>query len=295
MIIRNQLAGALAALALLLPAGCAAPVRQQAPATTTLAPVRHERLLPLQGGRNFRDLGGYATADGRTVKWDVLFRSGSMTDLTTADFSYLSKLGLRTVCDFRDNRERKDEPVAWPDPALPHILANDYKMDLSALGQLAAPGITADKARTLMAQMYRDLPYQFADQYKRMFGELLAGHAPLAFNCSAGKDRTGVAAALLLSALGVPRETVFEDFLLSNRYYKPATTPKPGSTEAMLAKMLPPDVIPVLTGVDRSFLEAALDSIDSRSGGLAGYFHKELGLTDADLEQLRTLYLERTQ
>ncbi|WP_374139889.1 tyrosine-protein phosphatase [Sphingomonas sp. 32-62-10] len=80
-----------------------------------VAPVgEHQRVLPLQGGQNFRDLGGYKTTSGRTVRWRVLYRSGSMHFLTPADYAFLEGLGIRTVCDFRDNLERKREPVTWP-------------------------------------------------------------------------------------------------------------------------------------------------------------------------------------
>ena len=286
---------ALFGLALLSPAASAAPDQAQpiAASPAALADAGHQRLLPLEGGRNFRDLGGYRTADGRTVKWGTLFRSGSMHDLTATDFATLSKMGLRTVTDFRDTRERQNEPVAWPQSGSPQVFADDYSMNIGSMMQLlSAPGLDAAKAQEMMATTYRELPYQFAGQYKRMFGELLAGHAPLAFNCSAGKDRTGVAAALLLTALGVPRETVTEDYLLSNRYFRPTANPKPGSAEEQMAKALPPAVLQAMMGVDRSYLDAAFAAIEQRSGSVDGYFRTELGLDDAALQKLRALYLD---
>ncbi len=289
--IRNY-AGALAALAFFLPLGAC----QQAPAPVAVAqsaPVEHQRLLPLEGGNNFRDLGGYRAVDGRTVKWGVLFRSGAMNGLTDADFAYLRKLGIATVCDFRDNRERSQAPVHWPVEGMPHVFAKDYSMNIGAMIQtLTAPGLTGEKTAAMMADLYRGLPYDFADQYRTMFAQLLAHRVPLAFNCSAGKDRTGVAAALVLTALGVPRETVFEDFLLSNQYYDPTKGAQGNSAEAKFWLSLPDDVRKALMGVDRRYLEAAFDAIDKRSGGIDGYFKDELGLTPADFVTLRNLYLE---
>ena len=86
-------------------------------------------MLPLEGGRNFRDLGGYRAADGRTVRWNMLYRSGSMAGLTAADYAALYKRGIKVVCDFRSTAERAAEPVKWPRAGFPRVLADDYVMD----------------------------------------------------------------------------------------------------------------------------------------------------------------------
>ncbi len=286
----------LLALALLSSVASAAAREQVQPTATTPASTTeagHQRLLPLEGGRNFRDLGGYRTVDGHTIKWGTLFRSGSMHDLTANDFATLSKMGLRTIVDFRDTRERQNEPVAWPQKSSPQVFESDYTLNIKDMMQLfTTPDLNADKARAIMATSYREVPYQFAGQYKRLFGELLAGHAPLAFNCSAGKDRTGVAAALILTALGVPREAVTEDYLLSNRYYRASAPSKPANQQEQMLKALPPAVLQVLMGVDRSYLDAAFAEIERRSGSVDDYFRTELGLDDAALQKLRALYLD---
>jgi protein-tyrosine phosphatase len=258
----------------------------------TAAAAAHDRVLPLQGGQNFRDLGGYRTADGRTVKWGMLYRSGSMHDLTPADFTALAARGIRTVCDFRDNKERASAPVAWPDAHVPAVLADDYDLDLD-LRAFAQPGLDGPKARAIMAAFYTKLPFQFAGAYRRMFAELAAGHAPLAFNCSAGKDRTGVAAALLLSVLGVPYETVAEDYLLSNRTFDPTRAVATDPRAAAFYRQLPPDALKALMGVDRSYLDAAFAAIRARPGGIEGYYRDQLGLDAAAIRKLRAAYLER--
>jgi protein-tyrosine phosphatase len=254
-----------------------------------------ERLLPLVGGSNFRDLGGYRGAGGRTVRWGKIYRSAVMSGLTPSDFTTLSQLGIRTVCDFRANGERARDVVNWPARGAPKILTRDYELDIKPMMAVFAGGSapTPEQARGAMAGFYRELPYQFAGQYKEMFAELLAGRAPLAFNCSAGKDRTGMAAVLILLALGVDREVAVTDFLLSNRYYKPAA-PRPGErpdpTMAMFAR-LPPGVAQAFMGVDRSYIEAALTEIDKR-GGVDRYFASELGLGPAERTRLQSLYLQ---
>lgn len=259
------------------------------------APVgaAHQRVLPLQGGQNFRDLGGYRTSDGRSVKWGKLYRSGSMHFLTPADYAYLEQLGIRTVCDFRSTQERKAEPVAWPAGKPPRVLADDFMMNMGGIGTTAPGSVpTAADARATMTKSYPQLLSQFNTQYRRMFAELLAGHAPLAFNCTAGKDRTGVAAALLLTALGVPRQTVVEDYVLTNRYFDPRKIVRNDDQASAQWRRLPPDVLQAYVSAEPSYIEAVLTTIDRHPGGEAGYFRNELGLTPARLAVLRRLYTE---
>lgn len=253
-----------------------------------------ERLLPLDGGRNFRDLGGYRTADGREVVWGQLFRSGVMASLTPDDFTRLGSLGIQTVCDLRSTDERAREPVDWPKGIQPTVLATDYGLDMGALAGLFRGGpVTAEATRAAMAGFYREVPATFAPQFRQMFRELVEGRVPLAVNCSAGKDRTGVASALILSALGVPRETVIADYLLSNRYVMSEMPRGVGEDPtARLLAGLPPDALQALMGVERSYIEASFAAIDER-GGLDRYLADTLGLSPRDLKTLRRRYLRR--
>ena len=180
--------------------------------------VTAERLLPLQGGRNFRDLGGYRTTDGRLVKWGKVYRSGTMANLTDDDYAFLSRLGIRVICDFRANDEREREPTVWKTTgAKVDYHTRDYKAESSLTAAFSGGMPTAATMQAAMTHFYGDLAYEHADSYRTMFKALTAGEIPLAFNCSAGKDRTGVAAALLLTLLGVPRDTVIADYALSER------------------------------------------------------------------------------
>ncbi|CAN5253471.1 tyrosine-protein phosphatase [soil metagenome] len=261
--------------------------------TSPATAVTHERLLPLQGGRNFRDLGGYRTADGRRVKWGVLFRSGSMHGLTDADYRSLEDRGIRVVCDFRDRRERAAEPVNWPANGAPRVLSDDYDLDMHFLPAGSPKTWTPEQVRAAMTNAYPAMLGQFNGQYRRMFAELLTGHAPLAFNCSAGKDRTGIAAALLLTALGVPRASVIEDYLLTNRYLDASALTKSAPNPANPLAGLPPETAGPLLAADRAYLESALAVVDAHKGGAKGYFRDELGLSATDLVKLRNAYLTR--
>lgn len=261
----------------------------QAPKAESTA---HQRLLPLQGGRNFRDLGGYPAAGGRHVVWGKLFRSGSMHGLTPADYTALEARGIRVVCDFRDSKERAAEPVAWPAAAAPRVLADDYALDMAGLMPPGKPsGWTAEQTSAAMTASYPRMLTQFNGQYRRMFAELLAGHAPLAFNCSAGKDRTGIAAALLLTALDAPRATVIEDYLLTNQTLHIDGAMAASQASGSFLAQLPPAIAHPFMIADRRYIEAALAVVDSHKDGASGYLRDELGLAPTDLARLRHLYL----
>ncbi|NDU79177.1 protein-tyrosine-phosphatase, partial [Actinomadura sp. DSM 109109] len=147
------------------------------------------------------------------------------------------------------------------------------------------PGVpaTAATVKAVMTVSYPRMLTQFNGQYRRMFLELLAGRVPLAFNCSAGKDRTGIAAALLLTALGVPHNTVVADYLLTNRYFDTQKIVRGQNPNAGGFAELPPDVLRAYMAADSDYIEAALKMIESHTGGAEGYFRDELGISHTDL------------
>lgn len=255
-----------------------------------------ERMLPLEGGRNFRDLGGYVGADGRHVRWGQLYRSGMMAGLTDGDYGYLAALGIRTICDFRSNDERRREPVHWRLSEPPNVLLRDYEMDSAGFAALMSGQLSHAEITAGMARVYAQTPYAYAADYRAMFAELLAARVPLAFNCSAGKDRTGVAAALILLALGVPRETVIEDYLLSNTAANmqgviTAVTEEQDPARAAFARM-PAEVRRLLSGVEREWLEGALRGIEAQDGSVEAYLERRLGVGSGEIAALRARYLE---
>lgn len=250
-----------------------------------------ERLLPLEGGRNFRDLGGYLTTDGRTVRWGKVFRSGSMTGLTTADYAYLGRLGIQTVCDFRTASERKDEPNQWVKAARVNYWTRDYELSGGDLGKLfGGSKLTPEQVRSTMAEMYRALPYEQVPAYREMFRQMLAGRLPLAFNCSAGKDRAGLAAALVLTALGVPRETVFADYALTDKYLAAALARNP-SGNGILSR-LPKDIAEPLLSADPAYIRAAFDEMAKRDGSPEGYLRNALGVGPKERAALRKMLVQ---
>lgn len=263
-----------------------------APADTDPPPIDERRLIPLQGGRNFRDLGGYLTSDGRRVKWGKLFRSGSMAGLTPSDYDTLSKLSIKTVCDLRTIQERNAEPNRWCQVANIGYWARERYESFGELRKVMASGLsTPEMARAAMIQGYRRLPFEQASAHRELFRRLAAGEVPLVFNCSAGKDRAGTAAALILSALGVPRETVVEDYVLTDRVVDLESIFMATTHRNVLLNQAQGIVAAVLKS-DAGYLHAALDAVEEKHGTVAAYLQDALGITEEVSYAIRQSLLE---
>lgn len=257
-----------------------------------------ERLLPLHGGRNFRDLGGYRSADGRQVRWGRIYRSGVMSGLTEPDMAYLSDLGVEVICDLRSRQERTSQPNPFLQGDAPQVVGTDY--DMMSMASVLQAGNRAE-AVSAFARTYIDFTTILAPQYTDMFARLVRRETPLAFNCSAGKDRSGVAAALILSVLGVPRETVIADYALSQVYLPVAEQMEQfarakaaagaGAEQAKALSHVSPETMAVILGSDPEVLRQALAEIDRQAGGPVELAKTRYGLTDAKIAHLRAVYL----
>lgn len=263
-----------------------------------------ERVLPLEGGINFRDLGGYPTPDGRKVRWGTLFRSGAMDTLTDGDYAYLQRLGIKTICDLRASQERSAAPTQKERiaPGADYV-AWDYDLhfDAGALKQaFTAGGDPKEAAIRMMSSFYRTMPKEFAPRYRAAFDALKAGDG-LLFNCSAGKDRTGLLAALVLTTLGVAPDAVMADYAMSQRVASlqklrqrgnDPTGKKAEDPNAAFFAKLPPGAVDALMGTDPVYLYSAFDQIRADHGSLDAYIERELGVTAADRLALQARYLE---
>ena len=241
------------------------------------------RSLNLTGASNFRDLGGYAGLDGRALRWRRLFRSDHLAALTPEDLATFSGLGVTRAFDFRGEAERAAVPYELPG-VVSHSLAIEPTV-LVRMKELLESGqpLTAQDTVGLMQQTYRAFVLDNSPRFAELFGHLLESNAPLVFHCTAGKDRTGFAAALILLALGVPRPVVMQDYLLTNDLYQmPRTAPGLAS----------PEVLKVLWGVQADFLEAALQVVESDYGGVPAYLDETLGLGPTQQQRLISLYLQ---
>ena len=243
------------------------------------SPARH---LNLAGASNFRDLGGYATKDGRTVRWRQIFRSNHLAHLTDADAAVLRSLGVKSAFDFRGTGERAEALCGISDITV-HSLPVEPTV-VAALRAIAASGtsLSADHAVEVMRDSYRSYVQQNTPRFRALFSHLLEDRAPLVIHCTAGKDRTGFACALILHTLGVPDEVISEDYLLTNRFYR--RDPNSGSD-------LPDHVKQVLGSVQPAFLSAAFEAIDADYGSLETYLRDGIGLGAAEREALAARYL----
>lgn len=250
------------------------------------------RLVKLEGGRNFRDLGGYETQSGQHTRWRRIYRSGSMHGLTEADYVILAEHAFRRVFDLRSNMERRVEPNAWSVAAGLEVWASDYAASFADLQRvLAGPLPEPEDARQAMIAGFRDLPFAFAPAYKQLFAFIAGGETPIVINCSAGKDRTGAAVAVLLGALGVPRETIIADFVLTDHATDLMQAFAPGAKFNPFEKLRGEAAAAILRA-DPAYIEAALDSIDERCGSVEGFVREVVGV-DADMmEAVRKELLE---
>lgn len=238
-----------------------------------------ERQLPMAGGYNFRDLGGFPTQDGRYVKWGKLFRSDDLHQLTEADLHYLSSIPVISVVDFRGPNEIANAP-----DKLPGSTRHAYKLSIepgNVLSLVSFSDLDPGQLDSLMTQIYVHLVTEpaFIEQYRTFFKLLQdSTQIPILFHCSAGKDRTGTAAALILYALGVNEAVIMDDYLASNHYL--------GDKYAKeLAQN--PSLKSVLT-VKREFLQAAIDRIKQDHGTVENFLTKELNV---DIPRFREHYL----
>ncbi|MBR0870984.1 tyrosine-protein phosphatase [Bradyrhizobium tropiciagri] len=243
------------------------------------APARH---LNLAGASNFRDLGGYRTQDGRTVRWRQIFRSNHLAHLTEQDVTVVRGLGVKSAFDFRGVNERAEALCGMSDVTV-HSLPVEPTV-VAALRAIAATrDLSKDDAVDVMRDSYRGYVQDNTERYRTLFAHMLEDRAPLVIHCTAGKDRTGFACALILHALGVPTEVIAEDYLLTNQFYKrdPAH-----STD------LPDEVKQVLGTVQAAFLNAAFEAVDADYGSLDGYFRDGLGLGPAERKAFEGRYLQ---
>lgn len=243
----------------------------------------------LDGIINFRDLGGMMTEDGRRIKENMLFRCGELEKASEEDIRCLSvDFGIRTIIDFRD----PDEQAERPDPSVPGA----RYINIPALPPMIQPKermkeAPPPEAMEIFPRIYRQLAEseESIKAYRQFFRLILEENAsPVLWHCRQGKDRTGVAAILLMTALGVSMKDCVAEYLLTNDYMAPRVEAY-RRTETVSWKI---QVMDVISFVREPWLNEYLAIADARHGGLKNYLKEILGLKNGDMETLRRLYLE---
>ncbi|HET6809446.1 MAG TPA: tyrosine-protein phosphatase [Acidimicrobiales bacterium] len=258
-----------------------------APRGSGPAVVAADRRIPFEGISNFRDLGGYHTRSGSTVRWGLVFRADALHGLSPADLALYDRLGLRAVYDLRGDVERDERPN--PVPSRPLTVVGRPAGTPPPVGPPTGQSV-ADGENVL-----RDLYVGLIDHAAAQIGELFTnlgdqGGLPAVFHCHAGKDRTGIVAALLLETLGVDRETVLDDYELTARYR--LRTHQEGTYQRLLDLGMSAEAAAGVLTAPRWAMHEALDHLDDRYGGVDRYLTGRAAMSAPALARLRRVLVE---
>ncbi len=233
-----------------------------------------DKHLPMTGGFNFRDLGGIRNKDGKYVKWGKFIRTDELGNLTDEDLKYLSSIPVTSIIDFRSKQEVSALPDKLPESVKDYIELNITPGNLNVGSIEEIPDMNFDSLMVAMNQLFVT-DSVIIGQYRKFF-EILQNenNLPLIFHCTAGKDRTGMGAALILFALNVDEATIMKDYLASNIYLK-------DKYSGLLEKY--PKLEPMF-GVKPEFLQASIDLIKQKYGSVDKYLTDVLKV---DLDKFR--------
>jgi len=280
--------------------------RAPEPAATTPVPAtaEPERHVALDGQPNFRDLGGYETADGRTVRWGEVYRSGELPRLSDDDEAKLEELEIQTVVSFLTEKEIE---ARGPDRLPAGTVEVPLPMEAGNLGDLTdvvrearSTGDFSQVPPDINPDIHRRLMVEAQEHYAALLREISdPASRPLVFHCSHGIHRTGTATAILLSTLGVPWETIREDYLLSNTYRQEEINHRLAQLRDLYAENngIPPEEVDT-TNMDAfyilqgAYIDAALEQAVEEYGSMEAYIRDGLGISDEEVEQLRSQLLE---
>ena len=251
---------------------------------------KHRKIL-LDGTSNTRELGGYKTKDGKSLKWGVLYRSDKLSELTDPDQKYLTQLGIKTVIDFRSEEEKQNEPDQVPSnlkyiempieadgairPKVEAILKGDLNEDVGAI----------------LVETNKEFISDFSGVFKSFIESLVENQEPTLFHCTAGKDRAGFAAALVLLAVGVPEEIVIEDYMKTNKYTEETIQDYINKINLYSLGNVDAEILRPLLGVEERFIRAALDEIKLNYGNVESFIKDGLEIPDESIVELKNFLL----
>jgi len=240
---------------------------------------------------NFRDIGGLETKDGRTVKWGKIYRSDNLSKLKSSELKKFNDLNIKTVFDLRTTSEIKGKEDHLPENTnYVHTPTIEDNADmLSKMRKKVIRGeISEEQSLQLMFELYQGTVSDNIPLLRNLIHQILDSDKPVLYHCSAGKDRTGIITALILSIFNVDKETIMKEYLMSN-YYRKAKIEKMIGI-AKIVKVIKPHirlkVIENFMDVDARYLNAAFDKVDSNYGGIEQFIKKELGIDDQERKHI---------
>lgn len=253
------------------------------------------RKLAMDGAENFRDLGGYKTVDGKTVKWGMLYRSDSLAELSDQDLAFIQRLGIRQIVDFRTPYEKSEDPDRIPEGV--NYVEREIDVEGTAVKVLFDKISSGDIDDLNAVELMENANRAFVTKQQHVYGPHLKSllddnNVPSVAHCTGGKDRAGFGAAITLLALGVPEETVIKDFLLTNVYTQDKINKYIWMIRFGSFFQTDPEKIRPLLGVEESFIVAAFDQMKKDYGSVENYLRDGLGISDAEIQQLRDRFLE---
>ena len=257
--------------------------------------THQKRRLKIPGVSNYRDLGGYQTLDGLTVKWGQLYRSGHLTNLTSRGLDIISDFDLYAIINFRSNFESARQPKrVLVGPKLIHLPIMDQanrEMSKEIRERIQNKNYDGFIPDRLILKSYQQFPTDFNPAFRTFLHTVRdAGGKPVLWHCTAGKDRTGYAAAILLRLLGVDQSVIYQDYLLSNQYVNPINRQVLAAIIARGYKAY--RMIRPMMSVQQKWLMASFESIEKEWGSFEAYVSDGLDLSSSDVEQMRNVLLE---
>ena len=242
------------------------------------ATVTNRRHVPFSGVNNLRDLGGYTTESGKVTQWRRVFRSDSPHNFTSGDLEVFDVMGIGVIYDLRRRAEREEDPGPRPCKHVELPSRQVFATDPSTLR-------TRDDGERWLFEDYCGMLEVAGPVFGRLFTEFAESEGPVMFHCMGGKDRTGMTAALLLSCLGVDRQTVLDDYELTSHYSGPERVPH--VVDLFVAGGITRDAAIGMLSTPRWAMESALDRLESHYGGIESYLHGPGGMDKDALESLR--------
>ena len=254
--------------------------------------TEEHRLLPMDGSHNTRELGGYKTTDGKTIKWGKLFRSDKLSDISKTDQAYLQNLGIKKIVDFRSEQEKAEDPNIIP-TGISYV-----EMPISVDGAMRSKieavlkGETDREVQSFLIDANKEFVTNYADVYENFLRGLIDDDAPTLFHCTAGKDRAGFAAAITLIALGVSKEDVINDYMKTNDFTQERIEEILGQIELMSLYQSDVEILRPLLGVEQIYIETAFRAAEDKYGSLENFIRDGLNISDEDIQKLRNKFLE---